>query len=65
MHQLGDDQEDELVTILLRLHGRAAQLASVVTADAVDRGTAATANAAGVQWDLTPGRMPGHQTDAA
>ncbi|GAB3494249.1 HNH endonuclease signature motif containing protein [Flexivirga lutea] len=37
VHQLGADQEDELVSVLLRMHGRSAQLTTVVTADAAER----------------------------
>jgi hypothetical protein len=58
VHQLGDHQEDELVTVLLRLHGRSAQLTTVVTADAVDRGVLLRSNAANTnQW------LAGHVTD--
>ncbi|MFC6704993.1 HNH endonuclease signature motif containing protein [Flexivirga alba] len=51
VHQLGEDQEGELVSTLLRLHGRAAQVATVVTADAVDRGAVTKSDAATTaQW---------------
>lgn len=51
MHQLGDDQEDELVTLLLRLHGRSAQVVAVLTTDALERGTVTESPAAHTcQW---------------
>ncbi|HWC21497.1 MAG TPA: DUF222 domain-containing protein [Flexivirga sp.] len=51
MHQLGEDQENELVSLLLRLHGRSAQVATIVTSDAVGRGTVEKAPAATTsQW---------------
>ncbi|MFC6707247.1 HNH endonuclease signature motif containing protein [Flexivirga alba] len=51
VHQLGEDQEGELVSTLLRLHGRAAQVATVVTADAVDRGAVTKSDAVTTaQW---------------
>lgn len=57
MHQLGSNQEHELVTVLLRLHGRSAQIATMVTADAVDRGAVIESDAANTgQW------LAGHLT---
>ncbi|NNG38178.1 DUF222 domain-containing protein [Flexivirga sp. ID2601S] len=51
VHQLGDGQVESLTQVLLRLHGRSAQVAAVVTADAVDRGTVADSTAANTtQW---------------
>ncbi|HWC22808.1 MAG TPA: DUF222 domain-containing protein [Flexivirga sp.] len=51
MHQLGEEQENELVSVLLRLHGRSAQVATIVTSDAVGRGTVEKAPAATTsQW---------------
>ncbi|WP_265448099.1 HNH endonuclease signature motif containing protein [Flexivirga meconopsidis] len=51
VHQLGDGQVELLTQVLLRLHGRSAQVAAVVTADAVDRGTVASSTAANTtQW---------------
>lgn len=51
MHQLGGDEEDELLSVLLRLHGRAAQVTTVVAADAVKRGVLIESNAANTsQW---------------
>ncbi|NNG38249.1 DUF222 domain-containing protein [Flexivirga sp. ID2601S] len=51
IHQLGDAQVESLTQVLLRLHGRSAQVAAVVTADAVDRGTVAGSTAANTtQW---------------
>ncbi|NNG38590.1 DUF222 domain-containing protein [Flexivirga sp. ID2601S] len=51
VHQLGDGQVEALTQVLLRLHGRSAQVAAVVTADAVDRGTVAGSTAANTtQW---------------
>ncbi|NNG40347.1 DUF222 domain-containing protein [Flexivirga sp. ID2601S] len=51
IHQLGDAQVESLTQVLLRLHGRSAQVAAVVTADAVDRGTVASSIAANTtQW---------------
>ncbi|NNG41284.1 hypothetical protein HJ588_18655 [Flexivirga sp. ID2601S] len=51
VHQLGDGQVESLTQVLLRLHGRSAQVAAVVTADAVDRGTVASSTAANTtQW---------------
>ncbi|WP_265442950.1 HNH endonuclease signature motif containing protein [Flexivirga meconopsidis] len=51
VHQLGDAQLESLTQVLLRLHGRSAQVAAVVTADAVDRGTVAGSTAANTtQW---------------
>ncbi|WP_265442561.1 HNH endonuclease signature motif containing protein [Flexivirga meconopsidis] len=51
VHQLGDAQVESLTQVLLRLHGRSAQVAAVVTADAVDRGTVAGSTAANTtQW---------------
>jgi hypothetical protein len=51
VHQLGEDQEDELVSVLLRLHGRSAQVVTLVTADAVERGALIESNAANAsQW---------------
>lgn len=51
MHQLGGSQEDELVTVLLRLQGRSAQIATLVASDAVDRGAVSESDAATTaQW---------------
>jgi hypothetical protein len=51
MHQLGGADEDRLVSALLRLHGRSAQVATVVTTDAVDRGAVADSDAVTTcQW---------------
>ncbi|WP_446663487.1 DUF222 domain-containing protein [Flexivirga sp. B27] len=51
VHQLGGAGEDALVTALLRLHGRSAQVVTLVTADAVDRGAVAESDAATTtQW---------------
>ncbi|NNG38903.1 DUF222 domain-containing protein [Flexivirga sp. ID2601S] len=51
VHQLGDRQLESLTQVVLRLHGRSAQVAAVVTADAVDRGTVAGSTAANTtQW---------------
>ncbi|WP_265445459.1 HNH endonuclease signature motif containing protein [Flexivirga meconopsidis] len=51
VHQLGDGQLELLTQVLLRLHGRSAQVAAVVTADAVDRGSVAGSTAANTtQW---------------
>ncbi|HWC22118.1 MAG TPA: DUF222 domain-containing protein, partial [Flexivirga sp.] len=58
MHQLGAAEEGELVSVLLRLHGRSAQVATVVTSDAVERGTVEKAPAATTsQW------LMGHLAD--
>lgn len=51
MHQLGSQQEDELVTALLRLQGRCAQVVTLVACDAVERGAVAESAAANTaQW---------------
>ncbi|WP_446665620.1 DUF222 domain-containing protein [Flexivirga sp. B27] len=51
VHQLGNEQEGELVTALLRLHGRSAQVTTLVTADAADRGAVRESDAATTaQW---------------
>ncbi|WP_446665347.1 DUF222 domain-containing protein [Flexivirga sp. B27] len=51
VHQLGDEQEGELMTALLRLHGRSAQVTTVVAAEAVDRGVLLKSTAASTaQW---------------
>lgn len=51
MHQLGGAEEDELLSVLLRLHGRTAQVTTVVAADAVKRGVLIESNAANTsQW---------------
>ncbi|MBB2894406.1 DUF222 domain-containing protein [Flexivirga oryzae] len=51
LEQLGDDQEADLVGVLLRLQERAAQVATVATANALDRGVLLTSNAANAtQW---------------
>ncbi|NNG38748.1 DUF222 domain-containing protein [Flexivirga sp. ID2601S] len=51
VHQLGDGQVESLTQVLLRLHGRSAQIAAVVTADAVERGAVAGSTAANTtQW---------------
>lgn len=58
LHQLGTVQEEELVAALLRLHGRSAQVTTVVTADAVDRGAVTGSDAATTgQW------LAGHLAD--
>ncbi|WP_460599994.1 HNH endonuclease signature motif containing protein [Flexivirga lutea] len=51
MHQLGEGQEGELMTALLRLQGRSAQVATLVAADAVQRGVLLRSDAANTaQW---------------
>jgi hypothetical protein len=58
LHQLGEDHEAELMSILLRLQGRAAQVGTIVAADAVDRGVLVESNAATTgQW--ISGRLAG------
>jgi hypothetical protein len=57
VHQLGGEQEDKLVSVLLRLHGRSAQVVTVVTTDAVQRGALIESDAANTsQW------LAGHLT---
>ncbi|GAB3494351.1 hypothetical protein [Flexivirga lutea] len=60
VHQLGTAQEDELVSVLLRLHGRSAQVATLVTADAVDRGVVSPSDAATTSQWIT-GHLTGQQ----
>uniref|UniRef100_UPI003CC64384 DUF222 domain-containing protein n=1 Tax=Flexivirga meconopsidis TaxID=2977121 RepID=UPI003CC64384 len=51
LHQLGEEQLEALTETLLGLSGRFAQLATVATAEAVDRGTVAGSTAANTtQW---------------
>lgn len=51
VHQLGADQEGELVSVLLRMHARSAQLTTVVTADAAERCAVTESDAANTsQW---------------
>ena len=51
LEQLGDNQEADLVGVLLRLQARAGQVATVATANALDRGVLLTSNAANAtQW---------------
>ncbi|WP_265445686.1 HNH endonuclease signature motif containing protein [Flexivirga meconopsidis] len=51
LHQLGEEQLETLTETLLGLSGRFAQLATVATAEAVDRGTVAGSTAANTtQW---------------
>ncbi|MBB2892643.1 DUF222 domain-containing protein [Flexivirga oryzae] len=51
LEQLGDDQEADLVGVLLRLQARAGQVATVATANALDRGVLLTSDAANAtQW---------------
>ncbi|WP_265446916.1 HNH endonuclease signature motif containing protein [Flexivirga meconopsidis] len=51
LHQLGEGQLEALTETLLGLSGRFAQLATVATAEAVDRGTVASSTAANTtQW---------------
>ncbi|GGB41061.1 hypothetical protein GCM10011492_34900 [Flexivirga endophytica] len=51
VHQLGQDQEAELVTTLLRLLGRSAQVVTLVASDAVTRGVLVGSDAATTaQW---------------
>ncbi|MFC6705435.1 HNH endonuclease signature motif containing protein [Flexivirga alba] len=58
VHQLGDDQEAELMSILLRLQGRSSQVGAIVAADAVDRGAVTRSDAATTgQW--ISGRLSG------
>ncbi|WP_188838981.1 HNH endonuclease signature motif containing protein [Flexivirga endophytica] len=58
VHQLGDDQEAELMTVLLRLQGRSSQVGTIVAADAVDRGAVTRSDAATTgQW--ISGRLSG------
>ncbi|HWC21263.1 MAG TPA: DUF222 domain-containing protein, partial [Flexivirga sp.] len=58
MHQLGAAEEGELVSVLLRLHGRSAQVATVVTSDAVERRAVVESDAATTsQW------LMGHLAD--
>ncbi|MGN6415728.1 hypothetical protein, partial [Flexivirga sp.] len=60
VHQLGTEQEDELVSVLLRLHGRSAQVVTLVAADVVDRGVVSPSDAATTsQW------ITGHLTAQA
>ncbi|MBB2893850.1 hypothetical protein [Flexivirga oryzae] len=51
LEQLGDDQEADLVGVLLRLQARAGQVATLATANALDRGVLLTSDAANAtQW---------------
>ena len=51
VHQLGEDQEAELVSTLLRLLGRSAQVVTLVASDAVTRGVLVGSDAATTaQW---------------
>ncbi|MGN6414207.1 DUF222 domain-containing protein [Flexivirga sp.] len=51
VHQLGEDEEGDLVTALLRLQGRSAQLVTLVAADAAERGAVDRSDAATTaQW---------------
>ncbi|WP_188836320.1 HNH endonuclease signature motif containing protein [Flexivirga endophytica] len=58
LHQLGEDQEAELMSVLLRLQGRSSQVGTIVAADAVDRGAVTRSDAATTgQW--IAGRLTG------
>ncbi|WP_189428332.1 DUF222 domain-containing protein, partial [Flexivirga endophytica] len=58
VHQLGEAQVGDLVSVLLRWHGRAAQVTTLVTADAVEQGCLLRSDAANTaQW------VAGHLAD--
>ncbi|MFC6704333.1 HNH endonuclease signature motif containing protein [Flexivirga alba] len=58
LHQFGEDQEAELMSVLLRLQGRSSQVGAIVAADAVDRGVLVGSDAANAsQW--ISGRLTG------